>query len=346
MQPRIHAFQSQLAALRIDAYLVMNPVQVSYLTGYPSEDSWLLVSPHKTYYCTDARYYSAIKTSLKDVIPFLCRQLLKDTCRLIQRKSIKRLGFDEAMLSLSLFKSFKRMLYPAVRLCPRNYVIERMREIKDEEELNKIRSCLKINQKIFDHIERFIKPGLSEQDILERIDHFVRARKARFSFSPIVASGPNSAFPHARVTERKLLRNDVLLVDVGIELADYKSDLTRMFFLGKITPLIRKVYDAVALAQKKAIAKIKTSVRAADVDLEARKSLKDNGLAKYFCHSLGHGVGREIHESPRISPQSDTVLKPGMVITVEPGVYLHDQFGIRIEDMVCVTDTGCEILSR
>jgi Xaa-Pro aminopeptidase len=346
VRSRVPSFQSCLDSYRIDAYLVTHHAQVSYLAGIPCEDSWLLVTSDRTYFLTDARYYYEMKTKLKGVQMVLCRTLVKDTCRLIRRRRLKRIGFDERHISHFLFKQLAACVDPGVSLVAKNRAVDVMREQKDAEEVAAIRACLLLNKKLFQVVERALNPGIAEYEILERMERFLKSKKVSFSFPPIVASGPHSAYPHARVTERRLLRSDVLLVDAGIHQDGYKSDLTRMFFLGKITPLARKVYDAVAEAQQAAITKIGPAIPAAVVDREARKYLKNKGLDKYFCHSLGHGVGLEIHESPQLSALSQDVLKPGMVVTVEPGVYLQGQFGVRIEDMVLVTETGCEILSN
>ncbi|MCA9405762.1 MAG: M24 family metallopeptidase, partial [Candidatus Omnitrophica bacterium] len=187
--------------------------------------------------------------------------------------------------------------------------------------------------------------GKSERDIYEHLEKFIKAHKVGFSFSPIVASGPNAALPHAKITDRKFKANDVVLVDMGIDVKGYKSDLTRMFFLGKIPELVKTVHTHVDTAKNLAIETIRSGISVAKVDQQARKYLEKNKLSKYFGHALGHGVGLEIHENPRLSQKSREILEEGMIVTVEPGVYLPNKFGIRLEEMVLVTKSGCEILS-
>jgi len=167
----------------------------------------------------------------------------------------------------------------------------------------------------------------------------------KFSFEPIIASGPHSSYPHARLTGRKIRPNDLVLVDMGIDVQGYKSDLTRIFFLGRIPHLKGQVYESVRAAQQKAMDVIKAGVLGRDVDRAARNYLAKRKLARYFTHALGHGVGLEIHENPRLSQKSSSTLKEGMIITIEPAVYIPNKFGIRIEDMVLVTKKGCEVLS-
>ena len=194
-------------------------------------------------------------------------------------------------------------------------------------------------------LSKVVKPGVSERQILSKLEGFVKLHQVGFSFSPIIASGPNSCYPHAKVTDRILKNNEPVLIDTGIDINGKKADLTSNFFLGSIPLRYTKAFDAVVLAQREAMAMIKPGVAVADVDLKARNVLRKFGLAKYFGHSLGHGVGLDIHENPRLSCKSSSLLEPGMIVTVEPAVYIPNQFGIRVEDMVLVTEKGCEVLS-
>jgi Xaa-Pro aminopeptidase len=224
-------------------------------------------------------------------------------------------------------------------------LIEHLRAVKDKNEIRKIKKALGIHKQAHQFIKRNIKPNISEHELFLRLDRFVKSKGASFAFDPIIASGPNSCYPHARVTKRKLRRDEPLLIDMGIDVEGYKSDLTRMFFLGKIAALLRQVFDAVDEARHRAIAGIKAGVPTAEIDALARNHLKNQKLAKYFGHALGHGVGLEVHEGPRLAHNDSSVLKEGMVITVEPAVYIPGKFGIRLEDMVLVKKRNCEILS-
>ena len=209
----------------------------------------------------------------------------------------------------------------------------------------KIKKALKLSLEAYDFLEGVIKPGISEKEVFEKLEIFVKNHGSGFSFPPIIASGPNSCYPHAKITDRKIRSDDLVLLDMGIDVQGYKSDLTRIFFLGKIPQLVREVYGIVQTAQRKAIGKIRPGIFAHEVDEESRNYLKNHRLDKFFGHSLRHGVGLEIHEGPTISQKSPSVLKENMVFTVEPAVYLPNKFGIRIEDMVLVTKQGCEVLS-
>jgi len=190
-----------------------------------------------------------------------------------------------------------------------------------------------------------IKPGVSEKEVFYRLEKHVRAKDCGFSFEPIIASGVNSCSPHAKITDRKIRNNESVLVDFGIDYKGYKSDLTRMFFLGRIPKLVKEIEGIVRHAQYISINIIKAGIKVSEPDKLVRNYFQEHKLLKYFGHSLGHGVGLDIHENPRLSYKNSTILKAGMVVTVEPGIYLPNKFGIRIEDMVLVTEKGCKVLS-
>jgi Xaa-Pro aminopeptidase len=221
-----------------------------------------------------------------------------------------------------------------------------LRAIKRADEIAKIRKALKITALAIEFIRDFIRPGVKELEIAAELERFVRYQGAiGAAFDIIVASGANSCHPHHLPTSKRLADNDVVLIDLGVDYLGYKSDLTRVFFLGKINGLARRIYDLVLKSQEKAIKKIRPGVGADLIDAASRKYIDTKGYGKYFVHSLGHGVGINIHEDPCIASKSDDILREGMVFTVEPAVYLPGKFGIRIEDMVLVTKKGCEVLS-
>lgn len=346
MNSKIKKLISLFETRGIDAFLVTKDVNIRYLTGFPASESWLLVSRKKTQYITDFRYVLEARQGLTGITVTPYSQSIVETLfDLAHQAKIRSLGFDSQHMSLALFEKIKKQCPKSIKLVPRNDLIEELREIKTPDEIRLIRKALKLTAQAYRYAGRIIKPGFSERDILLKLERFVRSQKAAFSFDPIVASGPNSCFPHARVSDRKVRKNEPVLVDMGIDWQGYKSDLTRMFFLGKIPRSVQDVHEIVGVAQKKAIEKIKPGATARDIDRQARSTLDEQNLGRFFGHSLGHGVGLEIHEAPRLSQKSQTILKEGMVVTVEPAVYLPNQFGIRIEDMVLVTQKGCEVLS-
>ncbi|MEW5895268.1 MAG: Xaa-Pro peptidase family protein [Candidatus Omnitrophota bacterium] len=346
MNSRLKKFSKSLSCH--DAYLVVNKTDIRYLVGFPVSDSWLLFAGGKPYIITDGRYKDEIRASVGAgiLVKEFKTSRVDEVFKIVDHKGLLRLGFDERHVPVSLFKELRKACSKQMKLIALNGLVERSRAIKDNEEISIILKCLEVNRELFAYLQQLLKPGMTERELLYKAENFIKARGAAFSFDPIIASGPNSAYPHAVITNRKIKDNDIVLVDIGIEIDGYKSDLTRIFLSDKIAKLVTDIYKVVAAAQEEAIAHIRANVPVAEIDLAARKSLKVKKLDRFFTHSTGHGVGLDIHECPRLSLKSNEVLQKGMVVTVEPGVYLPQQFGIRIEDMVLVTETGCKVLSR
>lgn len=333
--------------LEIDAFFVSNPVNIRYLTGYKAEDAWLLVTASETFYITDFRYVehaSRALGKLAKVVQFK-ESLFQTAVDLARGASVKRWGVEEEHLTYQAFNRLKSFCRKDIRLKPLSGVVESLRIVKDADELKLIRAAVAVNLEGFDYIRPYIKPGITEQDVLNRLEIFSKKSGAAFSFPPIIASGPNSAYPHAKVTDRRLRPGEPLLLDFGLEWEGYKSDLTRMFFLGKIQPSFMKVLSIIREAQEAAFRVLRAGIRASQVDAAARDFLAKKGLTDQFGHSLGHGVGLNVHEMPRLSAKSGVVLSENMIVTVEPGVYFPGRYGVRQEEMVLVTKNGCEVLS-
>ena len=330
----------------IDALLIVDDSNIRYLTQFPASESWILVTKTKAFYITESRYVLEARQGLKGIaVKQYSHMPCAILCKLCKQYKIKRLGFDERHTSFVLWKKLKEFCPRNTKLVAATGLVESLREIKDEGEIDQIKNCLKLHFKAIDFMKKVVKPGLTERQAALQLERFVKSHGAESSFSPIIASGPNSCYPHARTTDRVIRNNEGVLLDFGIDLNGYKSDLTRNFFLGRIAPHVKQVFDALTLAQREAISLIKPNVSCSQVDAQARKVLRKFGLAKYFGHSLGHGVGLDIHEAPRLSGHSTSILEAGMVVTIEPGVYIPNQFGVRVEDMVLVTKEGHEVLS-
>ncbi len=348
MKNRIKDAYNELKKQRLDALLITSDPNITYLTQYQSRDSYLLISKGGNIFFTDSRYTQEAQQKLKGLAQ-VCQvngQIVKKIAQICAKSKIKHLGFEEKRLPYYQYRRIRDALGNLTFLDPTSGIIENLREIKDEGEAKFIRKAVEITAGALKFIKPFIKAGRKEIEIAAEIERFIRYNKAQYSsFNIIVASGPNTSFPHHITSERKLQNNESVLIDLGVDYKGYKSDLTRTFFLGKIQPLEKKIYNIVLEAQQRAIEQIKDSVRINTVDSAARKHIADKGYGKFFGHSLGHGIGLEIHETPTISPQESRKLRSGMIFTVEPGIYLPGKFGIRIEDMVLVTKKGCEVLS-
>ncbi len=343
---RIRQLIARFPQYKIDAFLVTNDVNIRYLTDFPASESWLLVSPSRSFYLTDFRYILEAKKGLKGInIKRYTKSLQLSAFEAAQDLKVKRVGFDDRHISLSSFKQLKKKCPKGIQLIPVKNCVEDLREIKSIDEISQIRKALSLHRQAYELIKKEVKTGVTEKEIFNILENFLKSKNAGFSFPPIIASGPNSCFPHARVTDRKIRSNEPVLIDMGIDVNGYKSDLTRMILLGKIPHFVREAHDFVRRAQALAIEHIQPERRASEIDRQARNYLTKNRLGKFFGHSLGHGVGLEIHENPRIAPLNTTILKEGMIFTIEPAVYIPNKFGIRIEDMVLVTQQGCEVLS-
>ena len=346
MTTRIKQLKSAFTQQSIDAFLVQSDINITYLTGFPACESWLFITPKKTYYITDFRYILEARKGLKGiVIKQYTKSIYETLFSIVKDQKIKRIGIDERHLVLAQYKILAQKCPKKAKLVKADNLVEYLREIKDANEIARIKKALRIHKQAHQFLKKIIKPKISEKDVLQKLTNFVQSKGVGFSFDPIVACGPNSAYPHAKVTDRKIRMNEPVLIDMGIDVEGYKSDLTRMFFLGKIPELVRQVNDHVDRARQAAIGKVQAGISIAKVDFEARNYLKNHGLAKYFGHALGHGIGLEVHEDPRLAQNNPAVLREGMVITVEPAVYIPNKFGIRIEDMVLVTKKGCKVLS-
>lgn len=346
MTARLNKLRALLKAKHLNALLVSHQSNIRYLTGFLAEESWLLVTLKKATYITDFRYMLEAKAGLKGIaLKQYSRSAYTSVAELVKEDRISRLGFEDQHTSVAQYHALQKALGRTPQLSATRDLVESLRETKEKSELALIQKALKIHEASYRYLKRLVRPGLSELEVCLKLEHFVKSQHVGFSFTPIVASGANSCLPHAKVTRRRFRRDDIVMIDWGIDYKGYKSDLTRMFFLGRIPKLIRTVNDTLVIAQQKAISAMNKNVPIAQIDYQARNYLEEHELAKYFGHALGHGVGLEIHEAPRLAATNRAHLQPGMVVTVEPAVYLPGQFGIRLEDMVLVTDKGAKNLS-
>lgn len=345
--PGLKALREQLAADGSGAMLFVNPSNVSYLCSYPCRDSFLLVSRKESFYLTDFRYLEEASRSIKGCtivkVESSFPAAVRDICRKLK---IKKLAFEPDRISFALYSRLSAALGGAVVLSPFPGVVEGLRRVKSPQEMAKIRKAVFIAAEALRRASRMRLAAKTEKEVAFELDlHMRRLGAEGPAFDIIVASGPNSSRPHHLTSDRRILKNEPVLVDIGACFGGYKSDLTRVFFSGKITPLEAKIYDIVLTAQKKALAAVAAGIPASKIDSCAREHIEKSGYGRYFGHSLGHGVGLDVHELPRLSQTESGWLLPGMVFTLEPAVYLPGRFGIRIEDMVLVTGEGAEVLS-
>jgi Xaa-Pro aminopeptidase len=358
------------AAARIagtDALVVTHLPNVQYLTGFAGSAGLALVLPRSCLLVVDFRYVTAVTaltSSLGGLVTLATFERSYDEAvvELLKREGSLRVGIEAAHLPVSRFNAISGGLAAwtqlpftspesAPALVPTERLVERIRVIKDEVEIATLRNAGRRLGEIASRVHGFVREGRTEQSVAADIDTAMReAGFSRPAFETIVASGPNSALPHARPTARAIQPGDPTVLDFGGVYDGYCVDLTRTVQLGAATGALRQLYAAVAEAQEAAIAAVKPGVASSAIDAAARAVLERYGLAEAFGHGTGHGLGLEVHEEPRIARQSprlpDPVVEPGMVFTIEPGAYVPGVGGVRIEDDVLVTETGCEVLTR
>jgi len=327
--------------------LITNPKDIFYLTGATFEGFWLLLAKKKLFAITSQMIKGQIENYFKNKINiFVNTSFIKAIVAILKQYKCNKLLVDNTELSVSTFALIEKILKISdISVTQINSVTNNLRIIKNKEEIKNIQKACRLVSKIFEIVKDKIVCGMKEIDIHFLIEEEFAKHKIIASFKTIVASGANTANPHHISGNRKIKKNDIVLIDMGCVVNGYCSDLTRTFFIGKPTEYQQKIWNIVKLAHDKAMVSVKQNIKASSVDLTARNIIKDNGFEKYFIHTTGHGVGIDIHESPAISQKSETVLKEGMVITIEPGIYLKNKFGVRIEDTVLVTKTGFKKLT-
>ena len=345
---RRRVLQAQIAGKHLSGILSLNPASWFYLTGYTGEAGALLITASGTVLVTDGRFTAQAKEETSGVRVVKQEGSLMATVgsALLSRK-LNRIGFDATQLTVAQFRVVRRAAGHRVRWVRADSEIEKGRQRKDAAELTQMRKAAILAGQVLTAALKLLKPGVREIEIAAEIDYQMRRRGASGpAFESIVAFGARSAHPHARPTQKRLRKNELVVLDLGVILAHYCSDITRTVFVGRAPARIRRCYHAVQEAQAAAVAATRPGVRCGDVDAAARGVLARYRLDQYFVHSTGHGLGLEVHEEPRVARGQKNVLVPGNVITVEPGVYLPGVGGIRIEDDVAVHADGNEVLTR
>ncbi|MDE3169195.1 MAG: aminopeptidase P family protein [Acidobacteriota bacterium] len=334
--------------LSADAVLVTHLPNVRYLCGFSGSAGLLVVEPESATFFTDSRYTFQSKYEVTGArVQISKKGLLRAAGELLRaRKSLRRVAYSPAQITVAQKQALDAAVSRKVRWIDDGSAVDKLRMIKDSSEIAAIREAAAIVSKTFERTAKRLRPGDSELDVAAEIERDFKRKGAEGpSFETIVASGERTAWPHARPTRKPIAKNELVLLDHGAILRGYCSDMTRTVFVGKAPRKIRSLYRAVLEALEAGKAAARPGVKAQDVDAAARGVLRRARLDRYFTHSTGHGVGLEIHESPRLGKGDETVLAEGMVITVEPGVYIEGLGGIRIEDDIAVNSRGAEQLT-
>ena len=331
-----------------DSILVTNEVNVTYLTGFTGDSSWLLLTKTHAILISDARFTQQIDEECPGLDAHIrtSGQGLADAAlHLAKKAKPKQVAVEASSLTLATYELLTEKL-ESLELVPTKSLVEELRNTKDADEIRQIREAVGIAEKAFAVIKAALKPEQTEKQLFDEIEHHVRLFGGWCTaFPPIVGVGPRAALPHAVPTATRVGEADFVLIDWGARGQLYVSDLTRMLFTGRISPKVERIYRVVLKANQAGIAAIRPGAVMEDVDRAARQVIEKAGFGKQFSHSLGHGIGLEVHEGVRLAQNQKGKLEPGMVVTVEPGIYLPGWGGVRIEDDVLVTRDGHEVLS-
>ena len=332
---------------QLGAYLISKPMDYFYLTGFTGEDSAVLVMPRELHAISDGRFDEVLNRDCPWMKKWMRRGLINDQiAKTSKALKVRKLAIQGDALTVADHAELRK-LNRSTRLVSAPSIVGDMRLRKDDTELALIRKSIRCAEDAFRATCASIKVGQSEVDIAARLEYEMKKRGASGpSFPTIVAEGPNAALPHAFPGRRKVKRGSAILIDWGARLANYCSDLTRMVFVGSIPRKVAEIYEIVLEAQRRAIAAIRPGKRMCDIDAVARDYITEAGYGEEFNHGLGHGHGLDIHEAPSLSWRSNAKLAAGMVVTVEPGIYLPRIGGVRIEDDVLVTPKGTRVLTR
>lgn len=359
------AATTQLQAPNVDALLIAHPADVRYLTGFTGSNAVLVLRAESikksgakrfavehppAMLFTDGRYIEQAKQQTKDAGVVIAQgPVLREACAWMQEQGIRKCAFDAEHTTVAMLETMRQAVAGKLRrgfFQPISFPVARLREIKDANEITSLKRSADLGCALFEQMLTIVEPGIREMDIAAQLEFAARMAGAEaMSFETIVAGGKRAALPHGKASRQRLPRRGFVVLDFGVMLDGYCSDMTRTVHLGPASFAERSAYDAVLEAQMGAVAAVRPGIACGEIDEAARSVLRRAGLADFFTHSTGHGVGLEIHEGPRIAARQQQQLEAGMVITVEPGVYLPGRFGIRIEDMVLVTVNGPQVLT-
>lgn len=327
----------------LDGVMITSAVNRRYYTGFPSSAGTLIASREKSVFIIDSRYAEAAEATIKNCEIVLQDKLYEQIREWLNKLGIKALGIEGNSVSIGDYQSYREKL-PGIEIpmnCVVSDAIARQRMIKTEAEAEAMQAAQTIADKTFAFVQELIRPGITEREIALEMEFYSRKNGSEgASFSFIIASGPNSSMPHAVPGDRKVQSGDFITMDFGCMVNGYCSDMTRTVAVGEITAKQREVYDLVLKAQLDSLAAIRPGALCRDVDAVARKLIDSSPYKGMFGHGLGHSLGLQVHENPRFNPQSEAVLEAGMVLSVEPGIYIPGEFGVRIEDCVLVTEDG------
>lgn len=344
---RVEKLSEQLE--KNEGFIITSDANRQYVTGFKSSAGTVLITKNESFLFIDSRYFEKASSIIKHLKVVLLKDFYKEIKKILAEKKIDFLYIETSNLSLAEYNRFCQKLSPITVSGDdkMDNLLTEFRTVKDSGEIECIKEAQKITDKAFNHILDFIKEGKTEIEIALELEFFMRKNGSEgVAFDTIAVSGKNSSLPHGVPTEKEVEEGDFITMDFGASVGGYCADMTRTVAVGFLSEKQEEVYETVLAAQMKALSVIMTGVKGCDVDAAARNVIRDKGYGEYFGHALGHSLGLLVHESPSCSPKSDAVLKSGMFMTVEPGIYIPEQFGVRIEDLVLLTDSVPENITK
>ena len=347
MKKRIEKTRELMEEKNIDSLLITTDVNRFYLSSFTGSSGLLLFTPAENYFITDFRYTEQAKNQTEgyEILEFN-RNVPEKINDILIEDNAQKLGFEAKSLSYNKYNEYNNK-FESVELISTKDLIKELRKIKEDKEIEKIKKAIEITDNAFNHILDFIEEGKTEREVALELEYFMKqagAEKNAFDF--IVASGKRSSMPHGVASNKKIKKGDFITMDFGTFYEGYCSDMTRTVVLGEASEKQKEIYNIVLKAQKAVIENIQPGMSGKEVDAIARDIIEDEGYGDNFGHGLGHGIGVEVHEGPRASYTSDEIIKEGMVVTDEPGIYIPDWGGVRIEDDLLITKDGCEVLNN
>ncbi len=345
MNQRIEAIRQWISQEKVDAVLLNKPANRFYATGFTGSAGTVVITPDELYMITDFRYKSQVQEQSPD-FTYLEIDKHETAIKYINNLGFKRVGIEEEFISYSLAMSYEDQI-PGIELVPMKSQLTKIRSVKSAEEVASVKKAAALADEGWDMIQKKVRPGVSEKELALELEVYMRKKGANdVSFKFIVASGTRSALPHGIASDKLIEAGDFVVFDYGNLVNGYCSDMTRTLVVGQATDQQKEIYDTVLKAQIASLEAVKPGITGTELDLIARDIITEAGYGDYFGHGLGHGVGIEIHELPHVNHLGTEPLIPGNIITIEPGIYLPELGGVRIEDLVLVTENGYEVLSH
>ncbi|MEP6754779.1 MAG: aminopeptidase P family protein [Chthonomonadales bacterium] len=345
---RIDDLRTAIATIELDAILVTGIDSVRRWTGFTGSSGALVVTATQAVFATDSRYTTVAEEQCPGFdLHLVAKPMPEELAAIVQAAGAKRVGFEDNIITAKMFSRYQEVFGDGVKLIPVGSLIDNLRLVKDEDEIAAVKRACAVADQTWHHILPYLSPGAIERDVMLELEWYIRKScRAEVAFDTIVASGARSALPHGRPSEKVFEAGDFVTLDFGARVDGYNSDITRTVVLGPASDEQRKVYTTVREALYKSIEAIKPDVTGKSIDAVGRDLITTAGYGEYFGHGLGHSLGRAVHDGEGLSTRSSITLQTGMIMTVEPGIYIPDWGGVRIEHDVVVTDSGCIQLDK